>query len=142
MQHLILYPVFVLLILTLISLFISIFSKIQAIRDGSLPLANINQLEYERASSESHHAKTTAYHLYDLLRMPILFYFNVLLINYLNLTDVLFAILSSLYVASILLHSIIFLTYNRFTHRLSIFLLANSFLSVMIILTLIEVIKS
>ncbi|MCF6775840.1 hypothetical protein L3V83_04530 [Thiotrichales bacterium 19X7-9] len=141
MQQLLLYPVFVLMIFTLISLFISLFSKVQAIRDGSLPITDLNELEYARAESESHHAKTTAYHFQDLCRLPILFYITIILLIYLHIEDYLFLILSWLYVAATLIHSLIYLTYNRFTHRLSAFLIANSFLTVLVILTLIEMIK-
>ncbi|MCF6764596.1 hypothetical protein L3V82_02340 [Thiotrichales bacterium 19S3-7] len=141
MQKLLLYPVFILVIFTLISLFISIFSKVQAIRDGSLPLADLNQLEYQRSESESHHAKTTAYHFQDLCRLPVLFYLTTIILIYLHIEDYLFLILSWLYVGATLVHSLVYLTYNRFMPRLSAFLIANSFLTVFVILTLIEMIK-
>ncbi|MCF6807667.1 hypothetical protein L3V79_04585 [Thiotrichales bacterium 19S9-12] len=142
MQEALFYPVFVLMIFTFISMFISLFSKVQAIRDGSIPLADINQLEYSQATSESHHAKTAAYHFYDLNRLPFIFYINTIILCLLQTDHTIFLILSWLYVSVTILHSIIYVTYNNFIHRLSVYLIANSFLFVMVILALIEMIKN
>lgn len=139
MANLLLYPMLILMIFTLISLIISLFVKVHAIRIGTLPLSAVNELEYSKAKSFS--ARITAYHFQDLCRTPFIFYFSVLIILYLKIDDPIFLILGWLYSAFMIFHSLIFLLYNRFILRLSLFLIANSFLTAMVILVLIEMIK-
>ena len=61
----------------------------------------------------------------DLLEMPVLFYVICLMLFVTNRVDELFLWLAWIYVALRALHTVVHLTYNNLTHRMTLFALSN-----------------
>jgi hypothetical protein len=81
--------------------------------------------------------KTTR-HWANLFEAPVLFYVACLAALVLNLDQVLFVQLAWAYVVVRMAHSLIHLTYNRVSHRLTMFLLSQGVLIVMWVILLLH----
>jgi hypothetical protein len=117
----VLSPVFVLVALTFGLLFYLARSRVGALRRGEVKVRDIAMREPnwpERATKAS-----MAYH--NQLELPLLFYVLVILALFTKQADLLFVLLSWVFVALRVIHALIIVTTNRIQRRFAVF--ASSF---------------
>lgn len=134
-------PIIVMMILTIISVFITLFSRIHAIRKEKITLDDLRTMDF--CKKEHPWLEITSRHLDNLFQMPVLFYicFIIILLNPKLMQISYFLILGWLFVSFRIINSIIHLTTNNLSLRLCSFLLSTAFLFTIILMLLIELIK-
>ncbi|MFZ9034825.1 MAG: MAPEG family protein [Francisellaceae bacterium] len=133
-------PVITLILISIISVFIALFSRVQALREGRISIDDFGLMNF--CQQKNPWLVVTSRHLEELFQTPILFYVvMVIIMNDSQLMSITyFLVLAWLFTGFRILHSLIHLTYNNTVHRLAIFLTSNTFLLAMIIMLMIELI--
>lgn len=111
----ILMPMLCLIGLTLFTLWLMYFTRIGYMRRNRIGAQRLQDRSAAREALAPVAAPSD--HFNNLLELPLLFYFAVVLIWLLNLTDDIYLLMAWLFVASRLVHSAIHLSYNRVMHR-------------------------
>lgn len=111
----ILIPMLCLVGLTFLTLWLMYFTRIGYMRRNRIGAQRLQDRNAAREVLVPVAAPSD--HFNNLLELPLLFYFAVILIWLLNLTDGFYLVLAWLFVALRLVHSLIHLTYNRVMHR-------------------------
>ncbi|WP_440616067.1 MAPEG family protein [Cysteiniphilum sp. 6C5] len=134
-------PIIVMMILTIVSVFITLFNRIQAIRKGKITLSDLRTMDF--CKKEHPWLEITSRHLDNLFQMPVLFYicFIIILLNPELMQISYLLILGWLFVSFRIINSMIHLTTNNLSLRLCSFLLSTAFLFTIILMLLIELIK-
>ncbi|WP_119328736.1 MAPEG family protein [Cysteiniphilum halobium] len=134
-------PIIVMMILTIISVFITLFSRIQAIRKNKISLDDLRTMDF--CKKEHPWLEITSRHLDNLFQLPMLFYicFMIILLNPELMKIGYFLVLGWLFVSFRVINSLVHLTTNNLSLRLCSFLLSTSFLFTIILTLLIELIK-
>ncbi|GGF88037.1 MULTISPECIES: MAPEG family protein [Cysteiniphilum] len=134
-------PIIVMMVLTIVSVFITLFSRIHAIRKEKITLNDLRTMDF--CKKEHPWLEITSRHLDNLFQMPVLFYicFIIILLNPELMQISYFLILGWLFVSFRIINSIIHLTTNNLSLRLCSFLLSTAFLFTIILMLLIELIK-
>jgi len=127
-----LYPIFALVLLTVLMYLLLLFSRIISIRNGELS-TNYFQL-FQGAETPPEYVLKTTRNVANLFEAPVLFYLACVISILISYESKLFLVLAWVYVASRLAHSIIHLTYNNVLHRLSVFLVSQGALVIMWVL--------
>jgi hypothetical protein len=117
-----LYPIFGMVALTFVVLFIGLAARISAVKSGQLQPESFRLNPAEGAAEEI--VKTTR-HFANLFEMPILFYLACVVCLILGLSSAMLIALAWLYVASRVVHAAIHITYNNVFHRLAAFAVSN-----------------
>jgi len=134
----ILYPVFVMALLTFVIGPLVFATRFKSVRNG---VVQIEYYEIFRGGEPPTDVVQTTRHWSNLYEAPILFYVVCLIALFLQLESALVIGLAWAYVLVRVVHSLIHLTYNRVYHRLSVFSLSQGILVVMWIVVLIQVTK-
>ena len=132
-----LYPAFIMMIFTIISLFILMFARVIALRNDHLNQGHLKDMSFSNVKGKW--ILIASRHYENLGILTSLFYVCILIITFLNYTDAMYLTLAWLFVGFRILHSIIHLTYNNVLQRMATFLISNCFLITMIMTLLIEV---
>lgn len=117
-----LYPIFALVALTFVVLFVGLAARISAVKSGQIT-ADSFRLHLPEAAPELI-VKTTR-HFSNLFEMPVLFYVACVLCLGLGLASQALIALAWLYVLARAIHAAIHITYNNVTHRLIAFATGN-----------------
>jgi hypothetical protein len=117
-----LYPIFGMVALTFVVLFIGLGARISAVKSGKLQPDSF-RLNPTNGVSEAI-VKTTR-HFANLFEMPILFYVACLLCLVMDLSSVALVTLAWGYVLARAIHAFVHITYNNVTHRLVVFAVSN-----------------
>ncbi|WP_116964083.1 MAPEG family protein [Fastidiosibacter lacustris] len=135
-------PVIVMMIFTIISVLITIFSRVQALRKNQIPMNDFRTMDF--CKKENPWLEITSRHLDNLFQMPILFYicFIIIMTNAELMQITYFLVLGWLFVSFRIINSIIHLTINDLSLRLFSFLLSLAFLFTMIVMLFIELLKT
>ena len=132
-----LYPVFALMTLTIVSLFILMFARVVALRAEKLHQLHLKSMDYER---ESNHWLTVAMRHYENLGiLSGMFYTVTILIIVFDLSSPLYVTLAWLFVGFRFVHSLIHLTYNNVIQRMAAFLISNTFLMTMVFVLITQI---
>ncbi|WP_100550610.1 MAPEG family protein [Caedibacter taeniospiralis] len=134
-------PVIVMMILTIISVFITLFSRIQAIRKDKISLDDLRSMDFYK--KEHPWLEITSRHLDNLFQMPVLFYicFIIILLTPALMKIHYFLVLGWLFVSFRIINSIIHLSTNNLSLRLCSFLVSTACLFTMILMLLFELLK-
>ena len=117
-----LYPLFGMVALTFILLFMALAARINAVRSGELTPDSF-RLNPTAGAPETV-VKTTR-HFSNLFEMPVLFYLACVLCLILDLRSQILVSLAWMYVLARVIHALIHVTYNNVTHRLIAFAFSN-----------------
>jgi hypothetical protein len=117
-----LYPIFGMVVLTFIVLFMCIGARIAAVKSGRLRPDSFSLNPMDDAPEQI--VKTTK-HFSNLFEMPVLFYLACLVCLGMGLSSSTLTALAWFYVAVRAIHAAIHLTYNNVSHRLAAFLASN-----------------
>ena len=131
----ILYPVFAMALLTFAVGPVLLAARISSVRSG---MVHMEYYEVFQGGEPSVTAVKTARHLSNLFEAPVLFYVACLMAYSLHLESAFLVVLAWAYVAARVMHSMIHLTYNRVSHRMTAFLVSQFFLMVMWVLIFIQ----
>lgn len=118
-QTWILYPLFVMVLLSIVVGLRMLQLRFRAVLQDGLPAA---YFEYNRGGKAPAYMMRAEQHYINLYETPVLFYMVVMLIYVLNMTSVLTLSLAWAYVASRLLHAYVHMGQNRLVNRRRIFL--------------------
>ena len=134
-------PIIVMMILTIVSVFITLFSRIQAIRKNKISLDDLRVMDF--CKKEQPWLEITSRHLDNLFQLPVLFYicFIIILLNPKLMQINYLLVLGWLFVSFRIINSAIHLTTNNLSLRLCSFLLSTAFLFTIILMLLVELIK-
>jgi hypothetical protein len=117
-----LYPVFGMVVLTFIVLFIGLAARVGAVKSGQMRPESFRLNPMEGASEK---IVTTTKHFSNLFEMPVLFYLACVVCLILGLSSAALIALAWLYVTSRVVHAAIHITYNNVSHRLAAFAVSN-----------------
>lgn len=134
-------PVIVLMLFSILSVFITLFGRVQALRDGRINEHDFKTMDFCKKSNPW--METSSRHLSNLFETPTLFYvcLIIIMLNPPLMSEVYLFVLAWIYVGFKLLNSAIHLSYNNVVHRLATFLIAHTCLFTMILMTFIGIIK-
>jgi hypothetical protein len=121
-QEAIFMPMGALVLLTFIALLLIPFRRLSAAFAGKVTAADFRFGESERVPGA---VSIPNRNYMNLLEMPILFYVVCILLYVSHRVDQRFLTLAWVYVGLRVLHSLVHLTYNKVTHRLTLFALSN-----------------
>lgn len=119
-----LYPMFMLVMLTYVIMLITVRARMGSVRSGALPVSYYALMEGDNIPEFIH---KTSRHFSNLFEMPLLFYTAGVLYIALGLTDPLPITLAWGFVLARVVHSCIHLGYNNVLHRLIAFGIGNLF---------------
>jgi hypothetical protein len=117
-----LYPIFGMVALTFVVLFIGLRARIGAVKSGKLRPESFRLNPINGVPEEI--VKTTR-HFANLFEMPILFYVACVLCLVMDLSSITLVTLAWGYVLARAIHAFIHITYNNVTHRLVAFAASN-----------------
>ena len=132
-----LYPAFILMLFTIISLFILLFARVIALRKDHLNISHLKDMSFSNIKSKW--ILIASRHYENLGILTNVFYICILIIVFLNYTNTAYITLAWLFVAFRIVHSLIHLTYNNVIQRMAAFLISNCFLITMLMTLIIEV---
>jgi|APSaa5957512535_1039671.scaffolds.fasta_scaffold335383_2 hypothetical protein len=138
-MYALLYPMLTLILFTFICVFISIFARVHALREGHLKLHEFSLMNF--SADQSAFVTKSSRNLDNLFQVPILFYICTILLMLLGDQNTYFLVLSWLFVGSRIINSLIHVTYNDFIHRLTAFMVGNSILFVIALMLLVASVK-
>ncbi len=133
------YPLITLILFSFVCVFVAIFARVHALREGHLKLKDFSLMDYDAKQSEF--VTKSARNLDNLFQVPILFYICMILLMLMHEPQTYFLALSWCFVITRIINSLIHLTYNNFIHRLASFMISNSILFVIALMVLIEAAK-
>jgi hypothetical protein len=131
----IMYPVVTMAFLTFFLGLFVLFARIRSVSAAAVPMSFY---EVFMGGEPPVYVLKTTRHWANLFEAPVLFYVACLAALVLNLDQVLFVQLAWAYVVVRMAHSLIHLTYNRVSHRLTMFLLSQGVLIVMWVILLLH----
>ncbi len=134
-------PVIIMMLFSIISIFITLFARIHALRKGSISVSDFKTMDF--CKKDNPWLEVSSRHLNNLFQTPVLFYFSFLIIMLDQaLSSVAYLlVLGWIFVAFKIINSIIHLTFNNLALRLMSFLIANAALFTLIVMLLIEIVK-
>ena len=134
-------PIVIMMLFSIISIFITLFARIHALRQGRISLASFKTMDFCKKANPW--LEVSSRHLDNLFQTPVLFYVSFLIImNSPALSQIrYFLILGWLFVIFKIFNSIIHLTCNNLVLRLMTFLIANACLFTLVVMLLVDTIK-
>ena len=117
-----LYPMFIMVILTFVILLFTLRTRVSAVRKGEVSLSYYSLFQGEEVPEMV--AKTSR-HFSNLFEIPVLFYSAGVLYIALGLTDAITIYCAWIFVAARVVHTCIHLGYNNVMHRLVVFGIGN-----------------
>ncbi|WP_018299864.1 MAPEG family protein [Fangia hongkongensis] len=134
-------PVIIMMLFSIISIFITLFARIHALRKGNISVDDFKTMDF--CKKDNPWLEVSSRHLNNLFQTPVLFYFSFLIIMLDQaLSSVAYLlVLGWIFVAFKIINSIIHLTFNNLALRLMSFLIANAALFTLIVMLLIEIVK-
>lgn len=123
-----LYPMFMLVILTYVVLLLTARTRIGSVRDGSVPIDYYALMSGHEVPDFV--AKTTR-HFNNLFEVPVLFYAGAITYLALDLSTSIPVTLAWCFVGARFVHTMIHLGYNNVLHRLIVFGIGNVFVLAM-----------
>tara|TARA_Y100000031_G_scaffold149674_1_gene187878 strand:- start:256 stop:657 length:402 start_codon:yes stop_codon:yes gene_type:complete len=117
-----LYPMFMLVMLSYVVLLITVRVRMGAVREGNLPLSYFSLMQGQDVPEMV--AKTSR-QLSNLFEMPVLFYVGGLLYIALDMTGTFPIVCAWAFVVTPIVHTCIHLSYNNVLHRLLVFGFGN-----------------
>lgn len=126
--HLILLPMLALMLHTMLIASYLLWTRVTGVRNGTMRMKYFRVLQGEAPDLARQAERNYA----NLFEMPVLFYALVIVIFVTGMVDPIHSLCAWAYVAARLVHSAIHLSYNNVMHRLSVFLLSASILTVML----------
>ena len=133
----ILYPMFVMAVLTFIVAPMLLLTRVSSVRNG---VVKIEYYEIFKGGEPPRIVEQATRHWSNLYEAPMLFYIVCLVVLAIQIESALLVGLAWSYVAIRIAHTCIHLTYNKVYHRLTIFLISQFVLIAMWIVVFIKVI--
>ena len=133
----ILYPMFSLALITFIIGPLLLVTRINSVKAGIVPM---EYYEIFQGGQPPANVIQTTRHWSNLFEAPTLFYVVCILAILLQVDSLLLTGMAWAYVSIRVLHSLVHLTYNRVSHRLSMFLTSQVILITMWIIVFMEII--
>ena len=135
-------PVVVLMFFTILSIFITLFARVHALRKGSISEYDFKTMDFCKKNNPW--LEVSSRHLDNLFQTPVLFYicFIIIMMNEQLSNMVVLLVLGWIYVCFRIANSIIHLTFNNLLLRLGTFLIANGVLFTLILTLFIAIIKN
>ena len=116
------YPMFIMVILTFVILLFTLRTRVAAVRKGEVSLSYYSMFQGEQVPDMV--AKTSR-HFANLFEVPVLFYAAGVLYVALELSEPLTVTAAWVFVAARVIHTCIHLGYNNVMHRLVVFGIGN-----------------
>ncbi|MFT6835665.1 MAG: hypothetical protein ACJA0H_001705 [Francisellaceae bacterium] len=132
-----LYPAFILMILTIMSLFVLLFARVVALRGEYVNKDHFKSMNFD--ANKNKWLIIASRHYENLGILSNVFYICIVLIVILQYTNTTYIILAWLFIGFRFIHSIIHLTYNNVLQRMAAFLISNCFLITIVLLLIIQV---
>lgn len=132
----VMYPVAVMAFMTFFVGLLVLFARVRSVNAAAVPMSFYEV--FAGAEPPVYVLKTTR-HWANLFEAPVLFYVACLAALAVNLGQGLFVQLAWAYAIVRLAHSLIHLTYNRVSHRLTMFLLSQGLLIAMWVLLVLRI---
>lgn len=117
-----LYPMFIMVILTFVILLFTLRVRISSIRKGDVSMSYYSLFEGQEVPEM---VTKTRHHFANLFEVPVLFYSAGILYVALDMTDPFPVYCAWVFVAARLIHTSIHLGYNNVLHRLVAFGMGN-----------------
>jgi hypothetical protein len=116
-----LYPLFTMVVLTFLVMFWTLFTRVQAVRQGKISIGYFRLMQGDAPTE----VVKASRHFSNLFELPVLFYIVCLLSHIKNAEDDWQIGLAWVYVLCRCLQAIVHLGYNNVKHRLAAFALGN-----------------
>jgi len=127
-QTWILYPIFVMVLLSMVVGFRMLQLRYRAVFQEGLPPA---YFKLNRGGKPPRYMLQAEQHFTNLYETPVLFYAVVILIYVTNMTNLFSLILAWAYVATRLVHAYVHMGQNRILHRRNVFLVSITILAML-----------
>jgi hypothetical protein len=121
MQAMMLYPMFAMVVLTIVVGVLMVKQRYRAVMEGGVSPA---YFKLNRGGRLPDYLVRTSQHYENLFETPLLFYVGVLSIQVLQQADAIYLLLSWLYVLSRLAHAYVHIVINRLKLRRRVFLVS------------------
>lgn len=108
------YPMFVMVLLSMTVLLILFFARVRAVKEGKVPAYQYKTMS---AAAEPDYALKPARHFVNLFETPVLFYVACLAAMIVGLTGSTLQLLAWAYVVIRVIHAIVHLTVNKIVWR-------------------------
>jgi hypothetical protein len=118
-QELILYPVFAMVLQTVVVALTMLKQRFQAVRQDGL---NPAYFQLNRGAKLPDYLAKTSNHYANLFELPVLFYVVCLILLLTQRVDVIYLSAAWVFVALRVVHAYVHITYNNLKHRRNVFL--------------------